>query len=74
MKNTLKKLLTIAAFGLFLNSSVMAGEHSYASTPDYQSYNATSTDVNINKTSYKSYYANNNSQSNILSMDYDSTE
>ena len=77
MKNTMTKVLTIAAFGLVLNSSVMAGEDVDAFTLSFQnnSQEIIERDVVFSKVSYSNpYISDHATRANILDLNYDSVK
>ncbi len=77
MKNTIKKVLTIAAFGFILNSSAMAGEDVDAFTLSFQnnSQDIVERDVVFSKVSFSNpYISDHTTSSNVLDFNYDSVK
>ncbi|MCK5811160.1 MAG: hypothetical protein KAH00_08715 [Cocleimonas sp.] len=77
MTHFIKKVLTVAAFGIILNSSAMAGEEVDAFTLSFQNnyQEVVERDMVVNRVSYShnrqdSYHSKNN----VISMHYDSSK
>ena len=77
MTNFIKKVLTVAVFGVVLNSAVMAGEEVDAFTLSFQNnYQVVAEkDMVVNRVSYRDNRQDSyNSRNNVLSMHYDSSQ
>jgi hypothetical protein len=77
MKNTIAKVLTIAAFGFILNSLAMAGEDVDAFTLSFQnnSQDIVERDVVFSKVSFSNpYISDHTTSANVLDFNYDSVK